>query len=167
MRQIRFDDIDSLREMISAEFGPWGAELEITQKLIDEFAELTGDHQWIHVDVERARNGPFGAPIAHGLLTLSMLLKIRSPSSFTVIGQGSTVNYGSDGLRFIAPIRVGSRIHAHSRLIDVEAHPRGTRLTLEIVVHIIGEDKPCMWLKALVLHAPPLSARTPESMTSE
>ena len=103
MRDIRFDDIAALREMISAEYGPWGPELEITQTMIDDFADLTGDHQWIHVDVERARKGPFGAPIAHGLLTLAIITRIRAPSAFKVVGQGSTVNYGSEGMRFLAP----------------------------------------------------------------
>jgi acyl dehydratase len=155
MRQIRYDDLAALREMISSEFGPWGAQLEITQKMIDDFAELTGDHQWLHSDVERARSGPFKGTIAQGLLTLAVLPKIRAPSNFTVIGHGSTVNYGSDGLRFIRPVRAGSRIHAHSRVTQVEAHERGTRITLEISAHVVGEDIPALLFKAVMLHAPP------------
>lgn len=160
MRQIRYNDIAALREMISDEFGPWGNELEITQQMIDDFAELTGDHQWIHVDVERARNGPFGATIAHGLLTLSLLPKVRSPSKFTVIGHGNTVNYGSDGVRFIRPVRAGNRIHAHSRVTQVEAHERGTRVTLEIAAHVMDEDTPALLFKAVMLYAAP-AARSP------
>src|SRR5206468_2747344 len=98
--QIRFDDIPALRAMIKDEFGPWGPELEITQEMIDEFADLTGDRQWIHVDVERAKDGPFGSTIAQGLFTVAMGPRIRTPDAFQVIGQGNLVNYGSDGLRF-------------------------------------------------------------------
>src|SRR5262249_49917035 len=72
VKQIRYDDLDALRALISDEYGPWGPEFEVTQELIDDFADLTGDHQWIHVDPERAKDGPFGAPIAHGLLTLAI-----------------------------------------------------------------------------------------------
>jgi acyl dehydratase len=154
MRDIRFDDIEALREMISSEYGPWGPELEITQTMIDDFADLTGDHQWIHVDVERARKGPFGAPIAHGLLTLAIITRIRAPSAFKVVGQGSTVNYGSEGMRFLAPVYAGSKIHVRNRLIDVQRHSRGTRLTLEIAVHVVGNDRPSLAYKAVVLHAP-------------
>jgi acyl dehydratase len=155
MREIRFDDIASLREMISAEFGPWGDELEITQEIINEFADLTGDHQWIHVDVERARKGPFHAPIAQGLLTLAIGPRVRSPSAFRVVGHGSTLNYGSEGIRFLEPVYAGSRIHSHSRLLDVQPHPRGTRLTLEIAIHVIGNDRPSLSFKPVILHTPP------------
>lgn len=155
MPQIRFNDISALREEISEEFGPWGAELTISQELIDEFADLTGDNQWIHVDAERAKDGPFGTTIAHGLLTLAILPRIRTPASFEAVGQASTVNYGSDGLRFLVPVRSGDVIHARSRVIDVQAHARGTRLTLEIHVHVVGNERPSLVFKTIMLYTPP------------
>lgn len=155
VREIRYDDVEALRGAISDEFGEWGPELEITQDLIDEFGELTGDQQWIHCDVERARNGPFGTTIAHGLLTLAIGPRIRPPATFRVVGQGSTLNYGSDGVRYLEPVPAGSKIHSRTRLVDVEAHPRGTRLTLEIAVHVLGNDRPSMVSRAVILHTPP------------
>ncbi len=155
---IAFDDLDALRARISEDYGAWGAELEITQDLIDDFAELTGDDQWIHVDAERARNGPFGTTIAHGLLTLSIGPRVRSLPPFDVVGHESTLNYGSDGVRFLDPVPAGSTIHSHSRLSDVQAHPRGTRLTYEIALHVVGNPRPSMVFKAVVLHTPPTSS---------
>ena len=95
MQDIRFDDIEGLRAKVSEEFGPWGPPVEVTQAMIDKFAELTGDQQWIHVDVERAkRESPFKGTIAHGFLTLSLLPVLRSGSDYKVIcvpfGFGST-----------------------------------------------------------------------------
>jgi len=155
MQQIRFDDISALRETISEEFGPWGAELTISQDLIDEFADLTGDRQWIHVDSERAEDGPFGTTIAHGLLTLAILPRIRTPSSYQAIGQASTVNYGSDGLRFLEPVCSGDAIHARSRVVDVQAHSKGTRVTLGIHAHVVGNERPSLVFQTIMLYTPP------------
>ncbi|MEQ1704324.1 MAG: MaoC/PaaZ C-terminal domain-containing protein [Ilumatobacteraceae bacterium] len=155
MDEIRFDDVDALRSKISADYGEWGTELEITQELINDFADLTGDQQWIHVDVDRARSGPFGGTIAHGLLTLAIAPRVRPPALFQIVGHGSTLNYGSDGVRFLDPVYAGSSIHSRSRLVDVQQHARGTRLTLEIAVHVVGNERPSMLFKAVVLHTPP------------
>ena len=152
VNEIRYDDVEALGAQISADFGEWGSELEITQSIIDEFADLTGDHQWIHVDTERAADGPFGTTIAHGLLTLAIAPRIRPPDVFRLVGQGSTLNYGSDGVRYVDPVPAGSRIHARQRLVDVQRHPRGTRVTLEIAVHVVGNDRPSMVFKAVVLY---------------
>ena len=153
--QIRYDDLDGLRGQISDEYGDWGSELEVTQELIDDFGDLTGDLQWIHVDPERAKDGPFGTTIAHGLLTLSLGPRVRASPAFEVIGHASTLNYGSDGVRFLDPVPAGSRIHSHSRLIDVQQHPQGTRLTYEIAMHVVDNERPSMVFKAVVLHTPP------------
>ena len=103
MHEVKFDDIAGINALASEEFGDWGAEVEVTQDKIDAFAELTGDRQWIHVDVERAKKeSPFGGPIAHGFLTLSLLPAMAS-FPLKVTGQGSAVNYGASGLRFLAP----------------------------------------------------------------
>ena len=159
MEQIRFDDVDALRKKVSEEFGPWSDELEVSQAMIDAFAELTGDHQWIHVDVERARReSPFKTTIAHGFLTLSLLPRLsasrRSDGDFEVVGQGNVVNYGSDKLRFLAPVPAGAKIRARSRLAAVDGAPKGTRVAREIAVHVVGSEKPALLYEMIVLYQP-------------
>jgi acyl dehydratase len=154
MRQIRFDDLPALREMVGSDFGSWGPQLEVTQQMINTFAELTGDHQWIHVDVERARKGPFGAPIAHGFLTLALMPKVRPPHPFEVTGEGSRVHYGSEGFRFLAPVPAGSILHARIRLLDAREHDRGTLLVSELALHIVGSDRPSLVYKGMLLYLP-------------
>src|SRR4051794_33105245 len=101
MERIPFDDLDAINALASDEFGEWGIEREITQDLINGFADLTGDHQWIHVDVERAKKeSPFGGPIAHGFLTLSLLPQL-GVNPVDLKGQTSATNYGAEGLRFL------------------------------------------------------------------
>ncbi len=107
MEKIQFDDIETLRAQISEEFGPFGNEVEVSQKTIDQFAEVTGDHQWIHLDAERCKKeSPFGTTIAHGFLTLSLLPKLSggADDEFVIAGAGNVTNYGSDGLRFLSPV---------------------------------------------------------------
>jgi len=155
MKEIRFDDIPGLQAQISEEFGEWGSETAITQDMINKFADLTGDHQWIHVDVERAkRESPFGGPIAHGFLTLSMLPALRPRSSYAIVGFGNATNYGADKLRFVSPVPAGSKIHARSRLVAVEAKPKGTQVTTEIAVHVAGNDRPAILYTMIVLYHP-------------
>ncbi len=156
MEQIRFDDVDRLRAKISDTFGPWGPELEVTQEMINAFAELTGDHQWIHVDVERCkRESPFKQPIAHGFLTLSLIPKLRPGADFQIIGYGNVTNYGADKLRFTAPVPSGSRLHARSRIVAVDAKPAGTQVASEIHIHRVGQDRPAVIYVMLVLYHPP------------
>ena len=119
MQEIRFDDIDSLTAAVSDDYGDFGAKVEVTQEDIDAFAELTGDRQWIHVDVERAtRESPFGGPIVHGFLTLSLLPKVATCPPVKVIGHSVGVNYGADKLRFLSPVPAGSRLHGRARLAN-------------------------------------------------
>jgi hypothetical protein len=160
MEQIKFDDVSALQAKVSEAFGPFGGELEVTQDMIDRFAELTGDRQWIHVDVERCRReSPFGGPIAHGFLTLSILpalnAKSRDAEDWVIVGQGNVANYGSDKLRFLSPVPAGSRLHARSRLAAVEAIPKGTRVVRETAVHVVGSDKPALLYSAILLYQPP------------
>jgi hypothetical protein len=160
MEQIKFDDIAALGKKVSEEFGPFGAELEITQSMIDRFAELTGDRQWIHVDVERCkRESPFGGPIAHGFLTLSLLpvlsAKTRDAGDFQIVGYGNAVNYGSDKLRFLSPVPAGAKIHSRSRLAAVEATPKGTRVEREVSVHVVGQEKPALLYSSILLFQAP------------
>ena len=155
MDEVRFDDIDGINALASDEFGEWGPEVEVTQDMIDGYAELTGDRQWIHVDVERAtKESPFGGPIAHGFLTLS-LLPTLSASAVVVEGQGSAVNYGARSLRFLAPVPAGARIHARSRVVGAEAKPRGTLLTTEVDISVVGAEKPSLLYGMQILYAPP------------
>jgi acyl dehydratase len=157
MKKIEFDDIEALKGEISGEFGPFGPALQVTQRMIDDFAELTGDRQWIHVDVERcARESPFGGPIAHGFLTLSLLPRLASADpGFAIVGQGNTVNYGSDKLRFLAPVPAAASIHSRSRLVSVEATPKGTRVEREIAIHVVGQQRPALLYSMILLLQPP------------
>src|SRR5512135_3394237 len=139
MEQIRFDDIEKLRGRVSDTFGAFGPEIEVTQDMINKFADLTGDHQWIHVDVERAkRESPFKAPIAHGFLTLSLLPAMKREPEWRLTGYGSATNYGANKLRFVSPVPAGSKVHSRGRLVGVEPHPKGTQVTQEINVHVVG-----------------------------
>jgi len=115
--------------------------LTITQARINTFADATGDHQWIHVDPERAKSGPFGACIAHGYLTLS-LVNLFLPQLVEVRGIRMGVNYGTDKVRFPAPVRVGSRIRGGGEVIAVEEVKGGVQATIRITVEIEGGDKP-------------------------
>jgi len=123
--------------------------LEMTQERINGFAEATGDHQWIHVDPERARReSPFGVPIAHGFLTLSLLSKFLSESvRFSQSKMG--VNYGINRLRFTAPVPVGARIRARLTVKRLEELQGGVQVTWAVVLEREGSDKPCLiaeWL---------------------
>ena len=157
MEQIRFDEIEKLQGKVSDTFGPFGPEVAITQDMINKFAELTGDHQWIHVDVERAkRESPFRQTIAHGFLTLSLIPTIRAVSDYQIVGFGNATNYGADRLRFVSPVPAGAKVHARSRLVAAEAKPKGTQVTTEINVHVVGSDKPALIFVMLVLYHPPM-----------
>lgn len=122
----------------------------ITQEQVNGFAHATGDHQWIHVDVERARAGPFGAPIAHGFLTLS-LIPVFFESSFDVRQSGMGVNYGLNRVRFTSPVPVGSRLRARMTLLACEPiTPQGVQMTWSVVVEREGAEKPVCIAEALV-----------------
>ena len=132
--------IADLRPLVGTELGAseW---VGIDQKRIDTFADATDDHQWIHVDPERAKNGPFGATIAHGYLTLSLLI----PSWTQILDVrevSSKVNYGLNKVRFPAPVPVGSKIRARATLADLEEIRGGVQLTIDAVVEREGGDKP-------------------------
>jgi len=152
---IRFDDIEALRARISDTFGEWSEPVEVTQDMINRFAELTGDHQWIHVDVERAkRESPFGGTIAHGFLTLSLLPTMRGKATWRISGFGNATNYGANKLRFVSPVPAGAKIRSHSRLMGAEAKPKGTEVTQEIQVQVVGSDRPALIYEMVVLYHP-------------
>jgi acyl dehydratase len=116
--------------------------IEITQERIDTFAEATGDHQWIHVDADRARTGPFGTTIAHGYLTLSLVIPLFG-ELLRIDGIRMGINYGLEKVRFPSPVRVGSKIRLAARVAGVEdVAGDGVQLTLDFTVEIDGEAKP-------------------------
>jgi len=124
--------------------------LEITQQRVDEFAEATGDHQWIHVDVEKAASGPFGGTIAHGYLTLSLIPWLGS-QVFALETPGAKLNYGVNKVRFPTPVRVGRRIRLHVAMAEVAEIPAGRQLTLKHTVEVEGEEKPACVAETVVL----------------
>ena len=134
---------ESPRDRIGAEgtrLGPTGW-LHITQDRVDGFAEVTEDRQWIHVDVERAKDGPFGGTIAHGYLTMS-LVNFFLPQLIEVRGFSHAVNIGADGLRFLSPVKVGSNIRGVGEIVSVEEKKGGYQSVVRVTVEIEGSDKP-------------------------
>lgn len=126
----------------------------ISQEQVNRFAEATGDRQWIHVDVERAKAGPFGGPIAHGFLTLS-LLPVFFESAFTIGDSRMGVNYGLNRVRFTAPVPVGSRVRARLTLQACEPIEQGgQQMTWAVVVEREGADKPVCFAESLVRQYP-------------
>lgn len=126
----------------------------ITQEQVNQFAEATGDHQWIHIDVERAKAGPFGAPIAHGFLTLSMLPKFFE-SAMTITNSRMGVNYGLNKVRFTSPVPVGSRLRAHMKLLACDPiDNQGMQMTWLVTVEREGVDKPVCVAESLARRYP-------------
>ncbi|VTU29136.1 putative enoyl-CoA hydratase 1 [Variovorax sp. SRS16] len=128
--------------------------LTVTQQQVNQFAEATGDHQWIHVDVERAKAGPFGASIAHGFLTLSLLPKFFE-SAIEVVESRMGVNYGLNRVRFMSPVRVGSRLRARMKLLGAEPiADQGVQMTWETSIEIEGAPKPACVAESVVRRYP-------------
>lgn len=124
--------------------------LEITQDRINQFADATGDHQWIHVDPERAAKGPFGKTIAHGFMTLALLPRLQH-QMYTVNGIKLAINYGLNKVRFPAPVPVGSRVRAKSSLVNVEDLGDGAvQATVSTTVEVEGSDKPACVAESVV-----------------
>jgi acyl dehydratase len=140
--------VSALEDLVGVELGPTGW-IEISQERIDTFAEATDDPQWIHVDPERAAEGPFGTTIAHGFLTLSlcvpMLYELFPPS------EGAMVNYGVNRVRFPAAVPSGRRVRGRFKVVSVEAIPMGRRGTIEATVECEGVDKPVCVAELVVL----------------
>lgn len=128
--------------------------LTITQAQVNLFAEATGDHQWIHVDPEKARAGPFGGPIAHGFLTLSLLPRFFE-SSFEIVQSRMGVNYGLNKVRFTSPVPVGSRLRARMTLLASEPIDNGgVQMVWQVLVEREGADKPVCVAESLVRRYP-------------
>ena len=144
-----FTTFDDLQAAVGTEIGTtdW---VEIDQDRVNAFADATGDHQWIHVDVEKAKEGPFGGTIAHGYLTLSLVPWLGS-QVFGLETPGAKLNYGINKVRFPNPVLVGSRIRAIVSVKDLADIPAGKQLTLGYVVEIEGQDKPACVAETVVL----------------
>jgi acyl dehydratase len=137
---IRIPTLSSLQQRVGEELAvsDW---LTVDQATIDRFADATGDHQWIHVDRERAAKGPFGTTVAHGYLTLSLLPKLAE-SALTVDDVRMGVNYGLNRVRFPAPVPSGSRIRARLKLLSHEPIDGGAQLVMQVTIEREGSDKP-------------------------
>ena len=135
-----FSGIDDLKARVGEDLG-YSSWLEITQERVNQFADATGDHQWIHVDPERAKAGPFGGPIAHGYLTLSVAPLLLS-DVIQVEGISMAVNYGLNKLRFPAPVPVGSKLRAGAVLANVEDVAGGVQATMSLTFEVEGAAKP-------------------------
>jgi acyl dehydratase len=144
---ITVNGLDELKKLAGSDLGTseW---IEVTQERIDTFADATGDHQWIHTDPERAAKGPFGTPIAHGYLTLSLFIPLFT-ELLDVQGVTTKVNYGLNKVRFPAPVKVGSRIRLAARLTSVEDVPGGVQITVDGTIEIEDGTKPAAVLQSL------------------
>ena len=144
---ITANGIDELKKLAGSDLGTseW---IEVTQERVNTFADATGDHQWIHVDPERAKAGPFGAPIAHGYLTLSLFIPLFT-ELLDVQGVTTKVNYGLNKVRFPSPVKAGSRIRLVGRLAEVEEVPGGVQIAVDGTIEIEGGAKPAAVLQSL------------------
>jgi acyl dehydratase len=137
---MRVNGIEELKEYVGKELGT-SSWFEVTQERINTFADATDDHQWIHVDIERAKSGPFGGPIAHGFLTLSLLIPMFD-QVLQVDGVAMGINYGLNKVRFPAPVPAGSRIRMTATLAELEEIAGGAQAAVDCVIEVEGGTKP-------------------------
>lgn len=145
--------IEEMTSLVGHEFqpGPWKV---VEQEMIDAFADATGDYQWIHVDTERAAEGPFGTTVAHGYLTLSLLPRLIQ-GQLEVSGTRMTLNYGVNKCRFPTPVPAGSRIRGIAKIAEVNARPDGTvQLVREVTAELEGSSKPACVAQIVSLYVP-------------
>ena len=146
---IRIEDFPALAGQ-TMEPSDW---LEITQERVNQFADATNDHQFIHVKPLKAKLTPFGGTIAHGFLTLSLITYLMTENAPVPAGLKMTINYGSDKVRYIAPVRVGKRIRANQKIAEVtEKKPGQWLVKTAITIEIEGEDKPALIAEILMMH---------------
>ncbi|MCK6065992.1 MULTISPECIES: MaoC family dehydratase [Microbacterium] len=126
----------------------WSEWLEVTQDRVNLFADATDDHQWIHVDPDRAASGPFGAPIAHGFLSLSLTVKFWS-ELFDLEGVTTKVNYGLDKVRFVSPVKVGARVRMNAVIAEVTEVAGGYQFAVDQTIEIEGGSKPAIVARGL------------------
>ncbi len=136
--------------------------VEITQEQVNEFAHCTGDNQWIHVDAERAKKeSPFGGPVAHGYLTLSLVASLSMEIGAVPAGTAAALNYGLDKVRFLAPVPVGAKVRLHAKLVSFERKDNGQYLMkAENTMEMEGADKPVLLAESLAILVPGPDAKT-------
>ena len=145
---ISFATLDELRDAAGRHLG-WTDWIDITQERVNLFADATGDHQWIHVDVDRAKaESPFGGPVAHGFLTLS-LSNLFLPQLIEVRGASAGVNYGTGKVRFPSPVPVGCRVRGGAVITGVDDIPSGVQTTIAITVQVEGQEKPACVIESI------------------
>jgi acyl dehydratase len=144
-----FTGVDEVVHAVGTQLGEteW---LEITQEQVNQFAEATGDHQWIHVDVARAAKGPYGGTIAHGYLTLSLIARFGE-ELFSVEGVTAKLNYGVNKVRFPTPVPVGRRIRASATIAGAQETPAGVQVSLQWVIELENSTKPACVVETVVL----------------
>jgi acyl dehydratase len=144
----RFATLAELQSLVGQELGvsEW---ITVDQQRINLFADATGDHQWIHVDVERAKAGPFGTTVAHGFLTLSLLPEM-SASAFDIDESKMGVNYGLNRVRFMSPVPAGSRLRGHFKLQSFEPIAGGAQMVVEVTMELEGASKPACVAESIV-----------------
>ena len=147
-----FNSLEAFKAAAGEELGTndW---VTVTQEQINTFADSTGDHQWIHVDPERAKSGPFGTTIAHGYLTLS-LAPMLSSEIWTIEGITMAVNYGSNKVRFTQPVPVGSLVRGSIVLDSVDESPKGAQVAMTLTVEIEGQERPACVAQTLSVIVP-------------
>ena len=151
---VSITDVEGMKGLISEEFSAWTEPMEITQEMVNTFADVTDDHQWIHVDIERSKAGPFGGTIVHGFYTLSLVPHFGYMLAPDVEGVMGVLNYGGDRLRFLAPVPVGSKLHARSRIVDVTHKANGVLLKTEMDIRVVGSETPAVLYESLSLYLP-------------
>lgn len=145
----------SMQQMVGEPLGT-SSWVEVTQDAVNEFANCTGDRQWIHIDVERAkRESPFGGPVAHGYLTLSLVASMSMGMGIVPNGTAAALNYGLDKVRFLAPVPVGARVRLHVKLLGFDRKDNGQFLMkAENTMEIEGSDKPALIAESLAILVP-------------
>jgi hypothetical protein len=152
-RKISCKDLAAMKSLVSEEWSGWSNEFLVSQEVIDQFAALSGDDYWIHTDPVRAKaESPFGGTIAHGMLVQALASRLKMPIDYEVVDFRNIVNYGSDRLRFMAPVPSGSRIHGRCRVKAVEPAKSGVQVTLEIAIHVVGSDRPSVLNELVMLY---------------
>jgi acyl dehydratase len=143
-----FDNPEELKTAVGRHLG-YSEWLEVTQERVNQFADATDDHQWIHVDPERAAKGPFGRTIAHGYLTLSLVSALL-PQLIDVRNLAMAINYGTNKVRFPSPVPVGSLVRANSQILSVDDVPGGVQVTFLTTIEREGADKPSCVVESII-----------------
>lgn len=152
-RKISVKDIEAMKSLVSEEYSPWSNEFTVSQEVINEFARLSGDDYWIHTDPAQAREkSPFGTTIAHGALVQVLASQLRIPLDYEVVDFNNMVNYGSDRLRFPSPVPSGCKIRARARIKAVEQVKSGVQATMELNIHVVGQDRPAVINDLVILY---------------